>query len=682
MEARPTSPGGQEPPKYLRLPIESAKKLRWFDQHDLKMLIELHLREKHELYQANAALKDILARHGSAKAKQEAQAIGDAVDSLMERDVGINDVLVLSAQAEITQLYNQVADMSAQLRAATARSGPQPVSPQESALAITCAQEVPVSDLPASEREEATVGAPHPDEPACPSCRALQHQVHRLSTQLATVQDEAGETSALLNGRLQEARAEFAAAQQAQQDVLKVAQDGRLEAEERAVREEQRATQLLAQVDRLTASRDELRARVEREASRAARLESELNRLRAEGAIRAETDAQRAAAAARAQLAQLESQCAAQKQLNSSLQSQIATLEGRLAAAEAEAVRAAADARDLEAAAAERDELSMRLNAAEARLDDIRASSLMSGGMRELLQQSEARRAAAEDELMATAKLASALEARLAAATASAEEALVQMQQAELKVAAAHASVAEEVARRWADAGSDRSLWPSNALNEIESVETRLAALQAAHKDASNQVAQLREQLDAVERNVRAAESKAVSAEATAERVRQSSEQRERRLEAAALAAARQVDEFRAALSRLERERDALEEEKKVRNAASVMVSKARLRAGSGSISEADLPGVAMSPRGQPQLRAMDPVDMLYLKNVLLKFLRAYVDSRYQECEVLLPAVAAVLRASPAEFKALKDALARNTSTIAWISHQIGGAEQDSLTTN
>ncbi len=49
-----------------------------------------------------------------------------------------------------------------------------------------------------------------------------------------------------------------------------------------------------------------------------------------------------------------------------------------------------------------------------------------------------------------------------------------------------------------------------------------------------------------------------------------------------------------------------------------------------------------------------EPVDMLYLKNVMLKFLDAFVHSRTAEVEALLPAVATVLRANPREYRELK----------------------------
>lgn len=99
--------------QYLRLPVESAKKLRWFDRQDinsecwwtarmhawccavhpwvaahwhhffnaemcgsphfLAVLMQLHLREKQELFEANAALRTVLRRQGVPDAQLEAE---------------------------------------------------------------------------------------------------------------------------------------------------------------------------------------------------------------------------------------------------------------------------------------------------------------------------------------------------------------------------------------------------------------------------------------------------------------------------------------------------------------------------------------------------------------------------------------------------------------------------------
>lgn len=62
----------------------------------------------------------------------------------------------------------------------------------------------------------------------------------------------------------------------------------------------------------------------------------------------------------------------------------------------------------------------------------------------------------------------------------------------------------------------------------------------------------------------------------------------------------------------------------------------------------------------------IDGVDIVYLKNVLLKFVDAHAHGRTQECSSLLPAIAALLRASPLEYRILKDTLQRSEKTGNW----------------
>ena len=45
--------------QYLRLPVESAKKLRWYDRPDLNNLIQQNLRDKNDLLGSNAALRQV-----------------------------------------------------------------------------------------------------------------------------------------------------------------------------------------------------------------------------------------------------------------------------------------------------------------------------------------------------------------------------------------------------------------------------------------------------------------------------------------------------------------------------------------------------------------------------------------------------------------------------------------------
>eukprot|EP00798_Chlamydomonas_sp_ICE-L_P010438 gene10437-8388_t len=67
------------------------------------------------------------------------------------------------------------------------------------------------------------------------------------------------------------------------------------------------------------------------------------------------------------------------------------------------------------------------------------------------------------------------------------------------------------------------------------------------------------------------------------------------------------------------------------------------------------------APAAASKRPKVESVDVLYLKNVLLKFMEASVTGKVAERDVLLPAVATLLQASPAEFALLKKLL-QNTA--------------------
>ena len=53
------APGKGPQPQYLRLPIDSARKLRWYDREDLSRLIESNLQERQQLAEVNTALREV-----------------------------------------------------------------------------------------------------------------------------------------------------------------------------------------------------------------------------------------------------------------------------------------------------------------------------------------------------------------------------------------------------------------------------------------------------------------------------------------------------------------------------------------------------------------------------------------------------------------------------------------------
>lgn len=66
--------------------------------------------------------------------------------------------------------------------------------------------------------------------------------------------------------------------------------------------------------------------------------------------------------------------------------------------------------------------------------------------------------------------------------------------------------------------------------------------------------------------------------------------------------------------------------------------------------------GLLSAPSGGGE--AGMPVDMVYLKNVLIKFLQAVAASKQQERDALLPVIGTLLGTSPQEFLQLKSAVA------------------------
>jgi hypothetical protein len=628
------------------------------------MLIQLHLREKHELIQANSLLRDALTKMGGAS-QREVAAVNAAIDKIKADDNALNDILVLAAQSEIERLQEQVGSLSTELRSLQQQQLQAVVA--SASLAEKNKEEAGDTDTEASEGDDDSETCKKSSTSGCSQCSALQRQTARLSSALA----EASAAKDVAEEQLAKAKQKHNEMQSAQIEVVKLSQDERLQAEARCEDAEIKATQEAKRAEHLS---QELKSFKER----AQKFEASLQEERSKHAVKAVATA----AHQRARATELEMTTASLSQQLASSQAQVAALENKLSETEAEAARAGADARDLASAAAERDDLYARLAAAEARLEEGRAVQLSSGSLRDMFEQSESKRLAAEEELVATAKLAAELEERLAQATVRAEDALLEAQQAGVKASAAWGAIDAAVEKRWIQAGNDRSKWPACAQEEIEAVEARLSALNAAHKLLQQKLQSAESALKEAEERSIVAEQKTLSAEAGLERLARSSEQRERRLEAAALAATRQVDEFRAALSRLERERDQLVEDRKnleeAARKASIAVTGARMRAGSGSISEGDVVTRTSSTINEEKSSSsyltplprrlgssdsnygdtahlMDPIDLMYLRNVLLKFLGAHLENRVQECEVLLPALAAVLRATPHEYHKLKE---------------------------
>ena len=131
-----------------------------------------------------------------------------------------------------------------------------------------------------------------------------------------------------------------------------------------------------------------------------------------------------------------------------------------------------------------------------------------------------------------------------------------------------------------------------------------------------------------------------------------------------------QLEDMRQAAADAEQERDRLAlSQRRIRSHSSFgSLGPNTPKRGSGSLRGA---GPFDDDSGTPNANGshrehMDGVDIVYLKNVLLKFVGAHAHGRTQECGTLLPAIAALLRATPLEYRILKDTLQRSEKTGNW----------------
>jgi hypothetical protein len=77
------------------------------------------------------------------------------------------------------------------------------------------------------------------------------------------------------------------------------------------------------------------------------------------------------------------------------------------------------------------------------------------------------------------------------------------------------------------------------------------------------------------------------------------------------------------------------------------------------------------TPRPPPTQKQQQQTKV-YLKNVLLKFLEAVMAGRASERDALLPAVAALLQATPGEFAAMRRVLANTAPPGAQVLSALG----------
>eukprot|EP00873_Tetraselmis_striata_P035267 jgi/Tetstr1/455531/TSEL_042354.t1 len=765
-------PSVKEPPKkdqqYLRLPVESAKKLRFYDKADLDALIRAQAKEKETLYGTVNALRQILeSRHPGASSWMDAEVEQLLADKacINAYDDGVNATLLVSAQAEMDRLR-------AEERATPGKAPPQLRTRTELRLLVESGwgeEEVVMVEIlaegtPVEEEEEeedlGLLGTPTRDDGRAElegrvtqltaqlkeenarsatmlaKLTRLEEEKRKLidslgSQELAAVKsmspikdrvaalrgdleaaEEAGaraaEEARTLKAQLRqqeeeaekkltELRGKVSQAAQQQSEMLRRAQDICLEAEERADTAEQKTNKAEARVTKIEGEMRELRARIrelekenkrlEKEREKAAARAEHAANMSTEAAMKGHVEAQ-AGATVRSQMASIRraaeereaelrralaaKEAAAEEALHrakdriaeleeevtgltsavSRTEAEMDTLERRLREAEEREAALAADLREAEAVVAERDMLAVRVNALEEKLNENRAERAQIDQYKQVARELEAARARAEDELMATARMLTSLESRLRSSNREVEQSKLAMETAEKRCLEVERRVEDEVRARVAAAGADRAQWPAEARAEVGRLEEKVGAVQGVLGTLEEQLASESKARASDARHASLLRQRVGELETAAMRSEREAGDRLRALERDLRAARDEAEECRRIVAEVEEERLALEERarpKQVKGSDGMFRNR-----GGGSLygaSDEEMAGAGQAEAAREEIRG---VDIVYLKNVVLKFIEAAVREDVPQRDALLPAIATLVQATPQEFKALQ----------------------------
>ncbi|CAK0760107.1 hypothetical protein CVIRNUC_002744 [Coccomyxa viridis] len=491
------------------------------------------------------------------------------------------------------------------------------------------------------------------------ACAQLQREVQQLTQTL----EETGAASEL---HVQELRAKVASAQASQAEMLQRAQDICSQAEERAAGAERRADRA---EDRASKAEAELKAREraglagkgELAAARraAGEREAELRQAMREGEAKL-----------RERIGRLDDDAQELRRSLVRARADAEAMEARAHQAESAEASLAADLRNAEAQSLSNEGLVAKCATLEERLSEMRAEQGQLATYKEMAAAAEADRGCLEQEVLATAQLATALEARLRGALGAKDAAESRVAASEMRAYEAEAAVESEVARRLELCGADFRRWPRAARDEVARLEKKLEAAQGLngmlHAEVDAAVQQ--RQVEAVSRaqlqvRLSSAEERATKAERERKELVSSLERQ--------LAAARtEILDWRRELAAAEAERDRLGADRK---ALAKRASSGSLYAGYGGTPKArgggSLRGVADGFAELPTNGDRDHiggVDIVYLKNVLLKFLDSLASGRTEQSDALLPAIATLLRATPQEFRELKLAIVAAKQASWW----------------
>ena len=681
---------------WVRVPAESAKRLRYFQNGDLGALVAAHVRDKQAVLDENAALRRLLAEAGVGPASSASQ--GGKGAEVRRTDDGVNRILVLAAQAEIEALRDELAHRV---------TGPRRSSGSASGVGVGGGEpESPTSPLAGAPLVAAL-------EAAQAECSGLRGRALRAETEVQALSQKLSEataasartstggsanSAALAAVAAWEARAQAAEAKAAQQVALG-----------RELAETADALNSALEAERIRRSEAESALKMERAAAadNAARLEERLSRAKRGASLAeelADADAgpgaqpgqsghslQAELAAARSALALAEDAAgrSGQEALRmgaraDGLQAQVQALQSDVAASQA---ACAAKTAEVAALRGDLSRATAALGAAtrdaaahwEARLRDVEAARAgLASQVATLEQEAGAGRAAGAE----IARLRDALAAAKEAATsgAAAHEALTQAVAARDAAERAVADMAAQVGRlegTMAAAQSEAATLRDLLAQERASAAHALGALseQLRHAHAalrSDEPADwpdaARAAVEAAHRAAREAEARAVEAAQEA-RVRVGeAEQGVRSAQARVAAAeARMAEAATVAGSRIA----ALEAQVQAAQA----VAQARLA--DAEALDAQVAALSEQLRRQsacvPGSLQLEGVDVLYLRNVLIRLLEAISRTDLDACAQLLPVIATLLQLPPQDFQRLSTQLC-DAAAQARAAKAAGGA--------
>jgi len=588
--------GEGEDTKYVRLPVDSARQLRWYDQKDIKLLIHLHLKEKHELYLANAALRDALQKAPGKQSQVSTARLSKAIDRMASKDASISDILVLSAENEIEQLKADNARLKAEMRGAQV-------------------------DCKAGELAD---GDAH---------------LEQDSSQKESLGKKASEYETLLSTA---------------QEALYQSESARVVAEEQLEKFQALSSSQQAELDELRSSIATKTADNQTLESKITVLEKELRHAAAHG------NEQQIASRVKQELqAKLNDSSKQIKSLKDSLDKEISrnrVMEERIQADEVALNRAVSQVYDMEQTANERDELRAKVLYYDSYISDLKLENNMSVDLKERMAEMEEKLKSSQQELIATAKVAASLETKLAGSGSLVEKYKIELEKCKMKIEELQMSADSLVKEQWEQNWEDHSKWPPLAQEEWCAMEMRLKNLQSSLRNAEEELK------DSESKNrMHAAKAEAAAKEAEAQkngfnRLKAFSDAHIQRLESTTLVASKKLEEMKLKNTALEKHLQELDAKSTGTKSSQVL-------------------HVHAEPQHRFEFengKQQQGTDMLYLKNIVIKYIELCMMGKFQECEVLLPAVVTVLRASPSEYIKIKHALVdASKSPLHWITFPI-----------